>query len=255
MFKRIQTGLFAAMLLLLIGIHTTLDAHAQLSPTNDQTLAVSGRSTEQVKPDTVVVWFAVETKNKTAEGALDSNSAIAQNVISALEKAGANQSELSTSSFNIQPIYNNKQYGPPEGNLTGYMVTNTIQVSGTNLNSTSGWIDTAVKAGATRVNNVRFSISDATMKTIQDGLIKAAIADAREKADLAASATGMKVIGVKSMNLNTGFFGYQGPYGAPMMEEQMGAARVTSGPAVPIIGGEQQVSANVGITYLIGPQY
>ncbi|MDE1766339.1 MAG: SIMPL domain-containing protein [Thaumarchaeota archaeon] len=141
-----------------------------------------------------------------------------QNVISALERVGVSQSELSTTVFNMQPIYNGKQYGPPSGNLTGYMVTNTIQVSSTSLNSTSGWIDTAVKAGATRVNNVQFSISDTAMKTIQDGLIKAAIADAREKADLATSATGMKVIQVKTMNVNIGsFYGPQSmPQGASL---------------------------------------
>ena len=252
--QKIQVGLFVAAVLSLVCAHPAL-AYAQMAPTNEQTVTVYGRATEQVKPDTVVVSFAVETTNKTAEGALDSNSATAQNVISALEEAGVNQSELGTAFFSIQPLYNGKQYGQPSGNLTGYMVTNTILVSSTNLNGTSAWIDTAVRAGATRVNSVQFSISDTAMKTIRDGLIKAAIADARQKADLATSATGMKVIGVKTMNVNTGFFGQPGPYDGTL-EEQLGLASATTmGPAIPIIGGERQVSANVNITYLMGPQY
>jgi uncharacterized protein YggE len=66
----------------------------------------------------------------------------------------------------------------------------------------SKWIDTAIAAGANTVNSVDFTLSDKRLDEIKNNLIIQAIDNARAKADIAASALGLKVVGVKLVNLN-----------------------------------------------------
>ena len=64
----------------------------------------------------------------------------------------------------------------------------------------SKWIDTAIAAGANTVNSVDFTLSDKGLYEIKNNLIKQAIDNARANGDIAASALGLKVVGVKSVN-------------------------------------------------------
>ena len=57
----------------------------------------------------------------------------------------------------------------------------------------------AVSAGANNVNNIYFSLSNQKSEEMKNSLLKDAIDSARIKADIAANAAGLKVIGVKSI--------------------------------------------------------
>jgi uncharacterized protein YggE len=52
------------------------------------------------------------------------------------------------------------------------------------------------------VERTNFALSDKKLKETKNSLIKQAMQDARAKADIVASAAGMKVVGIKSINLN-----------------------------------------------------
>jgi uncharacterized protein YggE len=145
-------------------------------------------------------------------------------------------------------LYKNAPNSFGTGNLTGYSVANTLQVTSSYLTKVSNWIDVAVKAGANRVNNISFTLSDDAMKNARSTLISQAIADAKNKADLAASAVGMKVTGVKSLNVNENF--WRPPFMGQVMMAPAASTAMSQG--TPVIAGEQQVTINVNITYLIG---
>ena len=71
--------------------------------------------------------------------------------------------------------------------------------------------------------------------------------DARSKADIVASAAGMKVVGVRSINLNE--FAIQPPFPPPIpLAKQSLAAEARP---TPIISGQQEVTTNVGVIFLI----
>src|SRR5205807_1691189 len=140
-----------------------------------QTITVMGSATTHVSPDRVMLSFAVETRNKTAAAALDENNILMKKVLDALQGSGVMKNETQTSYFSITPNYRNAPMTVGPGNLTGYTVTNTIQVTSSNLGHVSDWIDTAVKAGSNVVNNVSFTLSDAKMKNLRNSLITQAI--------------------------------------------------------------------------------
>jgi uncharacterized protein YggE len=82
-------------------------------------------------------------------------------------------------------------------------------------------------------------------------LIKNAIANAREKANIVSLELGLKVIGLKSITV--GEFDYIQPQ-QPFMEKRFDAAGTAPATAVttPILAGEQEVSVSVSIVFLIG---
>jgi uncharacterized protein len=217
---------------------------------NNSTLSVSGTAFTKVKPDRVVISIGVETTNKTAKASLAANSELMNEIISSLRNLGVKENETSTSSFTISPNYNYTE-SRTILNITGFTVTNSIQIDSSTLANISSWIDAAVASGANSINSIDFRISNNKLEDTKNMLIKDAIANAREKADIVSSELGLKVIGLKSITV--GEFGYIQPP-QPFMEKRFDAASAAPATAVttPILAGEQEVSVSVSIVFLIG---
>lgn len=240
-----------AIVILSIAILTAMEHNftnvvAQTDLTNNNTLFVSGSASNQTKPDKVTVSLGVETTDSTAQAALTSNSNLMNKVLEALKAAGVQENETSTSTFNITPNYNYSSNNN-QGRLIGFTVSNSIQIESSSIESVSKWIDGAVSAGANNVNNIYFSLSNQKSDEMKNSLLKDAIDNAKTKADIAASAAGLKVIGVKSIIV--------GEAGSPppVPVYKTDALRPGAGASsTPIISGQQEISATVSIIYLIG---
>jgi uncharacterized protein YggE len=159
-----------------------------------------------------------------------------------LLSVGVMKNETSTSEFSISPNYN---YSQGRNLITGFTATNSIQIDSSSVNNTAKWIDTAIAAGANNVNNVVFTLSDKKLEETKNLLMKEAISNARTKADIAASILGLKVVGVKWASVND----IESPPPQPQPFTAMPAAART---ATPIISGQEQVSTNVRVVYLLG---
>lgn len=232
---------------ILIGLgHNFTNVSSQTGVTNNNTLFVSASATNQTKPDKVTVSLGVETTNSTAQTALASNSDLMNRVLEALRATGVQENETSTSAFNITPNYNYSS-NSNQGRLVGFTVSNSIQIESSNIESVSKWIDAAVSAGANNVNNIYFSVSNKKLDEITNSLLKNAIDNAKAKANIAASAAGLKLIGVKSIIVGEAGLPPSVPiYNAEALKPGAGTS------ATPIISGQQEISATVSIIYLVG---
>jgi uncharacterized protein YggE len=108
-------------------------------------------------------------------------------------------------------------------------------------------IDAAIGAGANRVDAVVFFISQDRQQEIRDTLISDAIANARQRANIAAEALGMTVSGVESATLN--------PIDFPVFSVGVreGSAAGADSVSVPtqILPGQQEVSTTVSVVFYI----
>ena len=215
------------------------------------TLSLTGTATTMIKPDKVTVSLGVETTNKTADAALAANSKTMNQVIDALKGAGVKDNETSTSSFSISPNYNYSQSSSSTpSRITGFTVSNSIQIQSTNINNTSKWIDTAISAGANTVDRIDFALSDKKLEETKNTLIKQAMQDARAKADIVASAAGMKVVGIRSINLNE--LAIQPPFPpTPIPSAKQSLATAEQARPTPVISGQEAVSTNIIVVFLI----
>ncbi|MDE1770897.1 MAG: SIMPL domain-containing protein, partial [Thaumarchaeota archaeon] len=131
--------------------------------TNEKTITVTGTATTSISPDIVTLQFGVDTEAKTAQDAISANSQAMDSVVTAVTSLGITKDEMSTASFNIYPVYNYSVPDPMTGIqktiLTGYKASNTLFIKTTNLSLTGKVIDSAVGAGANRVDDISFSLS------------------------------------------------------------------------------------------------
>lgn len=244
----IRTAIALLSIAILIGIeHNLTNASAQTEPMNN-TLLVSGSATAHTKPDKVTISLGVETTNTTAQAALSSNSHLMNKALDALRAAGVQANETSTSSFTIIPNYNYSS-NSNQGRLIGFTVSNSVQIESKNMGSVSKWIDTALSSGANNVNSISFDLSDKKLDEIKNSLLEDAVSNAKTKADIAATAAGLKVVGVKSISVDN--FGLTPP---PLTRNYISNSFATEAApsSTPIFSGQQEVSASVSITYLLG---
>lgn len=230
---------------------------AQNVTVNNSTLEVMGNAQTMVKPDKVTLSLSIETTNTTANEALTANSRAMNNTLEALKAADVQENETSTSFFNISPNYNITQKdedSPPveTQDIISYTVTNSITVDSYKLLNVSQWIDTAVQSGVNDISSISFSLSDEKSKLIKNDLLKQAVADAKNKASIAASALGLKVIGVKSIIIEGVNEVPLSPPQPFLSRESVADAATEDGLPTPIIAGEQQVTSSVNIAFFIG---
>jgi hypothetical protein len=196
-------------------------------------------------PDIAIVTLGVVTDAETASAALAGNSADMAKTIAAIKQAGVADKDIATSGFSVSPIYAN----PPvrddgsqaEPKLTGYRVSNEVRVTIRDLDKAGGLLDQVVTAGANQVTGIGFDNADRSGPA--DKATLAAIADAKRKAELMATAAGVKLVRILSIGTN------EGPQPIPY-----GAARMDMAKAVPVMAGERAVTANAVIVYEIAPK-
>lgn len=216
---------------------------------NVTTLSVIGTASTNVKPDTVTLSLGVETTNKTATGAIVANSKLMNRVLEALKSGGVMDNETGTSSFTIAPIYS--QISGNRENITGFKATNFVAVHSYNINNVSMWIDTSIKAGANSVNGISFRLSDKKLSDIKNSLTNNAIDDAIDKANSTTSKLGLRILGIKSIALDS----FEPALGSPQTIQAQGlptTLSVSGGMNSPIILGQQQISEKVRIVFLSG---
>jgi len=241
------------------------------SSANLSTLSITSTSTSQVRPDRLSVAVGVETNGTTARDAVAQNANLTSQVITAVMALGITEDRIETSSYTVLPIYQSIQpaeqciqiYPPPpecEGRqeIIGYRVTNTVTVtldvpflrsatqSVPDVNA-GQLIDTAVQAGANRIESVTFLISPDRQQEIRGTLIGEAISNARQRAEIAAESLDMVITGVASASINPVEF----PVFSVDLREATSGGGAANGLAVPtqILPGQQEVSTTVSVVY------
>ena len=214
------------------------------SVSHNNTLYVSGTATDRVNTDLVTISIGVQSSNKSATDAVISNSKIANEIISNLTANGVKENEISTSQYTIQPNYNYSDTGNII-NTTGFTVANILTIQSSNFNNISLWIDSAVSAGANTINSVDFRVSDQSLESVRNTLIEQAIVNAKLKADIAASAVGANIVGIKSISIIA-----DGLNPMPFDEQLIQKAFNSEVSSTPIIPGEQEVRITVQMAYL-----
>src|ERR1700722_2780337 len=125
-----------------------------------RTIEVDGTGETRTSPDTADLDLAIDTHARTAEEAATSNAALATKVIDALKAKLGDKGKITTGGYSLDPEYDQRPNAKPT--IIGYNAQNTVTVSTRALNLVGALIDTAIAAGANRVNSLNFSVKDDT---------------------------------------------------------------------------------------------
>jgi uncharacterized protein len=230
-------------LLAMLALVATVQARAQepKSPPEARVIVV-GEGSINVPPDYAQIRSGVTTTAKTVKEASDVNSKLMAAITAALLDAGIAQKDIQTSRFSIEPVYT-PQPQPAEPKLSGYRVTNQVNVTVHQITKVGEIVDRLVKAGATDVGNAVFLVSDPSKA--RDQAREAAVADARRKAEFYARASGFNLGRVAWLTESSDFE-------PPVSFNALRAAAAKTAP-VPIETGENTLQARITVGFDIAP--
>ena len=200
-------------------------------------ITVSGEGSVAAAPDMATLSLGAAAEAKEAAEALRMTSEITQRILERLAEAGIESRDIQTSGLSLHPLRRNYREGTDEQpGIIGYAASNGVTVRVRDLDQLGSVLDTVVSDGAKSLNGLSFGLQEP--RPLMDEARKLAVADARAKAELYATAAGVSVGRLISLDESGG--GGPSPYMA-----EMSMARS----AVPVAAGEMDVSAQVRIVY------
>jgi len=126
-----------------------------------RTIAMTGEGSVTATPDRANVSAGVQTHARTAGAAMDANRALMNRVYDAIAALGIPKDAVETSSFNLEPEY------PPEDpknprprEISGYEVSNSVNVTLVDITKTGAVLDALIEAGANQSAGVGFSVKN-----------------------------------------------------------------------------------------------
>jgi len=212
------------------------------------TVTAEGSSTRE--PDMAVFNAGVTTQGATASEALARNSTQMTAVFAALKRAGIAEKDIQTSDLSVNPVYSQPARNPDGSydentrRIVAYQVNNAVMVRQRKLDSYGKVIDALVSSGANQVHGPSFSL--ARPEAAQDEARSAAIKVARERAQLDASAAGLRVGRIVTISEAGGY--------APMPRAKFAFAEAAPpAPPPPVAAGQMEVSAQVTVQFELEP--
>ncbi len=199
-------------------------------------LSVSAEGQSDARPDMATINLGVTTEGQTAAAALAENARRMTALTQALRRAGVAERDIQTSNVSVYPQQQYVEGQQPR--ITGYQANNSVTAKVRNIDNTGRVIDAAVAAGGNTVNGVSFSHAEPDAQL--DIARRDAIAEARRRAELYASALGMRVHRIVAVSEGGG---YSPP--VPMMVERMAAQDAST----PISPGVVETRVSVNVTF------
>jgi uncharacterized protein len=201
--KKIYLTIVSIILVGLLAACTTAKAapltNETTTNTNLRTLTVTGVGQIYLVPDIAYINIGVHTEAEDVATALSSNTQQAQKVADSLINLAIDPKDIQTTTFNVYP---QQKYGPNGETLgTVYVVDNTVNVTVRDLTKLGSLLDAVISAGANNINSISFD-SSAKSQAMIDAR-KAAINDARQQAQALASAAGVTLDAIQSINVST----------------------------------------------------
>jgi uncharacterized protein YggE len=206
---------------------------ATTAAATQHSIVVTGNGAVETVPDRAQLSFGVVSDAKTASAALRANAAEATKVIAAIKAQGIAAADIRTEQVSLSPRYTQNGDG-----IIGYTATNSVGVTLRNLDKTGGVIDAAVDAGANQVSGPNLVRSD--QSALYRTALRAAIADAKAKAQTIAGASGLHLRRITDVSENGGPI--------PIADA---TAKVGVAPSTPIEPGTQLVQATVTVTFSV----
>ncbi len=206
-----------------------------------RTVAVGAGGQVSTAPDRAVVRVAVTARADSVETVRQRLAENALRMRDALREAGLGTDQITSARYDIGRNYEHEDR-PSEPEFEGH---HAFVVTLDEPDRAGEVVVTAVRNGATNVDEVRFTLSPETRRELRERALSRAVANARDRATVAANGTGLELAGVRTVR--TGDVSVE-----PVRREDVafatagdggGGARTSFG------GGEVTVSARVTVVY------
>jgi uncharacterized protein YggE len=199
------------------------------------TVTVLGHGSVTMKPDVASLSVGVSVTKPELAAAQSEAATVMTRVLAAIRAAGVLDDDIQTSYYNVYAITKYDETGNPDG-VSGYQVSNQVQVMIRDLDAVNSLLEDVVTAGANMIYGVTFGVADPT--AAKSEARAEAVADAKTRAEELAAAAGMTLGQIVSMS--------EGVVGGQVYYGDQGAGGRGGGP---IESGSLEVTVDVEVTY------
>ena len=203
-----------------------------------RTISVSATGTVSAEPDVAYISAGVTTDGESAKDAIGRNNALMTKLIDGLKSAGIPPKDIQTTAINVEPRYTQAKDNRP-ASIAGYRVVNQVRLTVREVKRLGEFLDQAIALGANQIHGIRFDIANS--ETLKDEARKQAVANAKRRAELYASAAGVQLGQVLRISEN-------------VVEEnsnQFARKAFTAAAPTPIETGTRTLSVEVHVTYAL----
>ena len=219
----------------LIGFIESRLVNPAFTTEDEHVIYANGVGVVYTTPDEAVVQVSVEVSNPSAAAAHDEASRRMASVIAAMKAQGIAEERMKTTGLTLIPIRDEKGL-----QIIGYVARNTLTVTLRDLSQVGEVIEKAVAAGANVIDSLTFQVSSEKAKGLKSEALTLAVQDAKFQAEVAASAAGTKVVGLKSLTIGGIYLPTKTFIGAEAVARE-----------AYVMPGESQISVSVSATFLI----
>lgn len=212
-----------------------------IQTTKVDTFQVTGEGKATATPNTATISFGVTKQSGTVDDAQNQTNTNINNILNKLKELNIDTKNIKTTDYSIQPNYNFAA-----GNqITGYTVTQTVEVKIQPLDKLNKTLDTITGNGANIIGQVSFGFDDATLQKLQDQARSEAVKQAKTKAQSLANAAGIHLGNIINLTENQ-------PAPGPILlnTAKLTGAGETTQPSQ-ITPGENTISTTITLSYQI----
>lgn len=225
-------------ILILITFFTIMMDAQEYKPQIPQ-VTVSGEGKIKVTPDQALITVSIETKGTKAADVKKENDIAVEKVLQFVKRMKLPKEDVLTQRVNLYPNYD---YEKKKHN---YLANQTIVILLKDLSKYDELSEGLIDNGVNRIDNVEFKSSK--LEQLQSDARKAAMKDAKQKAEDYVSVLGQKIGKALLINDNSQAYYPQPMYKGAMMAMADGA----SAPRETLAIGEIEIIANVTVSFLL----
>jgi uncharacterized protein YggE len=159
---------------------------------DDRFVEISGEGSVSAAADFARVTLGVTSTGKNAGEAMAANAKAANALVSLVKAEGVAPADIQTSELSISPMFSQAPPGQQTApTITGYSVSNNLTVTLRDIPRLGALLDKAVAAGVNSIYGIGFGHNDPS--ALLDKARPLAVADARRKAEIYATAGGARI--------------------------------------------------------------
>lgn len=219
-----------------------------VTTTKTDLFASSGEGKITEIPDTATLYLGVTQTSINVVDAKNKTNTIVSKVITDIKVLGISEKDIKTTNYSVNPNYGTGDVVPmmypirdTSNNITGYTVTQNLEVKVKSTERVNNVIDTVTKDGANLIGGINFTFSDELSEKLENQARKEAVANAKKKAQNLANASGIRLGKIVNVIENSSF-----PV-VPLMRTSQSGTKPSED--TQITPGENTVTTNVTIYY------
>ena len=202
-------------------------------------VSVNGEGVVTITPDTATVTVGIDITNEALGEAQRLADEQMAEIIAALKAAGIADADIQTANYSVSVLRNFDNNSGAQGEVTGYQVSNQVNVKIRDIDQVGAILDTVVGEGANSIYGISFYVDDPSRAISQAREL--AVQDAKRKADELAAAAGLTVGRLLLLSESSA--------GAPVPVTYAEDAAAQRAGGAPIEVGSTEVRVDVQATY------